>query len=290
MNGNVKQGDCLSSIRPKNQVDSIAVWAQRAGKATGIVTTTRVTHASPAGVYSHTSNRDYESDTDITTYATDPTGCRDIAKQLIFDSPGRDFNVIFGGGRKKFLPGDKLDDEGKPGNRSDGLDLINVWRKKHRNGKYITTKKELKNLELKGADQVLGLFASSHMEYNLDNVDHRQPSLKEMTQSAIRLLKNDKEGYFLFVEGGRIDHGHHETRPAKALDETVQFSEAVQAAVDMTNREDTLIIVTSDHAHTMSISGYPERGNPILGVGSAVGTGNILNKITIFLLLYSWGN
>lgn len=69
-------------------------------------------------------------------------------------------------------------------------------------------------------------------------------------------------------KGGRIDHGHHSAQAFKALDETVEFSNAVKRAVEMTNRDDTLIVVTSDHAHTMSISGYPDRGNPILGLNT----------------------
>lgn len=72
--------------------------------------------------------------------------------------------------------------------------------------------------------------------------------------------------YFLFVEGGLIDHAHHATYGQKAFDETVEFSKAIQKAINMTNSEDTLIVVTSDHAHTMSFSGYPIRGNDILGI------------------------
>lgn len=68
--------------------------------------------------------------------------------------------------------------------------------------------------------------------------------------------------------GGLIDLGHHDNKARKALDETVQFSEAIQAAVDITNQKDTLIIVTADHSHTMMMSGYPKRGNDILGVGT----------------------
>lgn len=76
------------------------------------------------------------------------------------------------------------------------------------------------------------------------------------------------------MEGGRIDTAHHETKAHKALDETVQFSEAVQRAVDLTNAEETLIVVTSDHAHTMSLAGYAERGNDIFGM-AGVGTDDI---------------
>jgi alkaline phosphatase len=64
--------------------------------------------------------------------------------------------------------------------------------------------------------------------------------------------------------GGRIDHAHHDTKAHLALDETVEFAKAVQTAADLTDEEDTLIVVTADHAHTMSLSGYPARGNDIL--------------------------
>ena len=69
----------------------------------------------------------------------------------------------------------------------------------------------------------------------------------------------------LMVEGGRIDHAHHGTNAARALEDTDAFDLAVQAALDMTDAEDTLIIVTADHSHTMTLAGYPPRGNPILG-------------------------
>ena len=69
----------------------------------------------------------------------------------------------------------------------------------------------------------------------------------------------------ILLKGGRIDHAHHGTNAKLSLEETLQFDLAVQAALDMTDRSDTLIVVTSDHSHTMTISGYPDRGNNILG-------------------------
>lgn len=268
VNGHVKEGDCRAAAKKENRVESIAAWAQKAGKGTGIVTTTRITHASPAGTYAHTAHREHESDSDIPLFSEDPTDCRDIASQLIQDEPGRNFNVIFGGGRSKFLPSNKRDESGTPGNRSDGVDLISVWQKMHgRNGRYITSKKQLKSLNLRKCDHVLGLFASSHLPYNLDANPAQDPSLSELTEIAIKQLSHHKKGYFLFVEGGRIDHAHHETRAVKALDETVQFSKAIQTALDLTQRDDTLIIVSADHSHTMSMNGYPYRGKNILGPG-----------------------
>lgn len=110
----------------------------------------------------------------------------------------------------------------------------------------------------------LGLFSTTHLPYNLDRNVEEKPSLEEMTEKAIRLLAhNNDKGFFLFVEGGRIDHGHHETKAHQALEETVEFHKAVKKAVELTERNDTLIVITSDHAHTMSVSGYPARGNKI---------------------------
>lgn len=120
-----------------------------------------------------------------------------------------------------------------------------------------------------------------------------EPSIADMVRKSIDILKRDKNGYFLFVEGlllqitcilfirkkakcvvvksevciagGRIDHAHHESTPKKAFHDTVAFDEAIQLAVNMTSRDDTLIVVTADHSHVMSIGGYPGRGNPIMG-------------------------
>lgn len=87
-----------------------------------------------------------------------------------------------------------------------------------------------------------------------------------MVAKAIDLLSKNKEGYFLFVEGGRIDHGHHATKAQYALDEAAEFSKAIAYARRAVSDHDTLIVVTADHAHTMSYSGYPARGNNIFGM------------------------
>lgn len=91
----VKADDCPGSVAPGNRTRSVAEWSMAAGKAVGLVTTTTVTHASPAGLYAHTAHRDWESDADLATAAnrTDVGQCEDIAKQLITGSPGRDIKV-----------------------------------------------------------------------------------------------------------------------------------------------------------------------------------------------------
>jgi alkaline phosphatase len=92
-----------------------------------------------------------------------------------------------------------------------------------------------------------------------------EPSLSEMTNKAIELLEDNKNGYFLMVESGRIDHAHHVGSAFNALNETVELAEAVRIATEKTDADDTLIIVTADHGHVMTFAGYPRRGNPILG-------------------------
>ncbi|KAL0275004.1 UNVERIFIED_CONTAM: hypothetical protein PYX00_002998 [Menopon gallinae] len=267
VNGRVKKQDCDASLLPSNRVDSIAAWAQKAGKSAGLVTTARVTHASPAGTFTYIADRDWEADSDVMRDGKDPKKCEDIAKQLITRSPGKDFNVILGGGRKNFLP--KNDPVLGKGVRKDGVNLIKTWMtdKAARNASYafVIDRHGLLSLE-EVPDYLLGLFTESHLAYNLE-ADQNQPTLEEMTAEAIEVLQKNKKGYFLFVEGAKIDMAHHESRAQMSLDETIEFAKAIERAVKMTNESDTLIVVTADHAHTMSMSGYAPRRESIFGFG-----------------------
>lgn len=220
-----------------------------------------------AGAYGSIAFRDWESDADVAKDGVSAKVCPDIARQLIEGETGRNFNVIMGGGRRKFLPNFVTDEEGQRGERLDNRNLIKEWKdlKRNKKAKYITNRDELLNLP-SNTDYVLGLFESGHMQYHLDADPRTEPTLSEMVEAAIKILSKNNEGFFLFVEGAEIDIAHHQTLAKKALDETVELSKAVQKASDMTNPQDTLIVVTSDHAHTMSISGYPKRGNDILGL------------------------
>lgn len=102
-------------------------------------------------------------------------------------------------------------------------------------------------------------------EANRKNDIDKEPSLTQMTTKAIKILRKNKKGYVLIVEAGRIDHTHHAGNAYGALSDTIELSKAVQAADDLTNDSDTLILVTADHSHVFTIAGYPVRGNPILG-------------------------
>ncbi|XP_071487100.1 alkaline phosphatase-like [Diadema antillarum] len=264
----VERGKC-SSIEGA-AVDSIMIDSLRAGKNTGFVTTARVTHASPAALYAHTPERRWENDHDLDS-DTVREGCKDIALQLIEN--GKNFNVIMGGGRRELTHRSVEDPEydGDYGQRRDGRNLVNDWLadKDPMRAHYVWNLRDFNRIDPVETDHLIGLFQPSHMKYEADRSWDRagEPSLAQMTEKAIRILqKNKKEGFFLFVEGGRIDHGHHDGMARDALTETLAMDDAVGAALRLTSSEDTLIIVTADHAHVMTMAGYPSRGNPILGL------------------------
>lgn len=104
------------------------------------------------------------------------------------------------------------------------------------------------------------------MNYARDKSPDGQPSLANMTSKTIDILSVNTKGFILVVEGGLIDYAHHRGHARQALDETVAFSDAIEAAIQKTNIIDTLIIVTSDHAHSLVFTGYPSRQNSILGI------------------------
>lgn len=106
---------------------------------------------------------------------------------------------------------------------------------------------------------VLGLFAPGHLDFNykIDGISDTMPTLSEMTVKAIELLSTNPNGFFLFVEGGRIDHALHDNQAHIALEETAEFSRAIELATKMLSFNDTLFVATADHSHTLTLSGYP---------------------------------
>nr|XP_042903137.1 alkaline phosphatase isoform X2 [Parasteatoda tepidariorum] len=262
---------CDTNARAK--VASLAEWAQTAGKSTGLVTTARVTHATPAAMYAHLVNRYWEGDEKLAN-DTSKTDCKDIARQLIEDDPGRNINVILGGGRRYLLPrlkqSDSMSKKEGEGRREDGRNLIEEWIKEKKarglSYKYVARKKELEKVDPHKVDYLLGLFTSGHMAYESDRDKDSEPSLAQMTTKAIEILRRNSRGYFLMVEGGRIDHSHHFNNAHRALVDTLAFEDAIIAALEMTRKDETLMVVTSDHSHVFVFGGYPKRGNPIFGL------------------------
>ncbi|WP_417760852.1 alkaline phosphatase [Shewanella sp.] len=259
------RGNCLSS--QGHELKTALEYAEEAGKSTGIISTARLTHATPAATYAHTPERNWEADSDMPAEAL-ADGCHDIAYQMVMDAPGDGLEVALGGGRGYFLPNTVVDGEGRNGRRADGNDLTSAWTTSYSNAAYVWNKTEFDAVDTASVDHLLGLFESSHMQYEADRADDvgGEPSLAEMTSKAIDLLAKNDNGYFLMVEAGRIDHAHHAGNASRALQDTVALSDAVQAAMDKVDLSNTLIIVTADHSHTFTIAGYPARGNPILGL------------------------
>ena len=285
VNANVERGECATQTG--NELVTALELAEIAGMSTGIVSTARITHATPAATYAKSVNRDWENNA-VMPEAALAAGCVDIATQLInFEQrlesryPGLDVDgmeVAMGGGRRNFLPNDAAfnssdTDSGTEGARTDGVDLTAVWQSRYPQGVYVTEQSGFDAIDVDSTTQLLGLFDGSHMEYEANRANDLagEPSLAQMTTTAIGILDNNETGYFLSVESGRIDHAHHAGSAYGALIDTIAFSEAVRAAMQNTNPADTLIMVTADHSHVFTIGGIAKRGNPILGFSVGIG-------------------
>jgi alkaline phosphatase len=264
---NVRYGSCESASG--RELVTLLEIAELAGKATGVISTARLTHATPAATYAKAPSRDWEDDASMPAGARQ-AGCDDIASQFVgFEARLNDqfgyrvsdgIEVALGGGRANFHG-----DAETRGRRKDGRDLIAEWQTLYPDGSFVADRDALAAVR---EGPVFGLFADSHMDYASERAqkDATQPSLPAMTRKAIELLQKDgSDGFFLMVEGGRIDHAHHAGNAFNALNDTVEFSDAIAAALAMVDPEETLVLVTADHSHVFTMAGYPRRGNPILG-------------------------
>ncbi|WP_300354412.1 alkaline phosphatase [uncultured Alcanivorax sp.] len=256
------RGDCGSTAG--NELNTFLDLMEDAGRSTGVVSTARITHATPAATYARVPERNWESDDSLPEEARQ-NGCKDIADQLASYDVGDGIDVVLGGGRRHFLP------EADGGKRQDGRDLIQLWQERYQDSEqtalYVESGSELATADLASTDKLMGLFTSSHMSYDADRKANAkdEPSVADMTEAAIDVLSRNQDGYFLMVESGRIDHAHHAGNAYNALHDTLAFADAVQAAVDKVDLDETLILVTADHSHVFTIAGYPTKGNPILG-------------------------
>jgi alkaline phosphatase len=236
-------------------VPTILELAKAAGKAVGIVTTTEVMDATPAATFGHICNRNIFPD---------------LAKQMVPSTNpamgyntalGDGINVIFGGDLNKFLPW--VQDTRNDGRR-DGRDLIAELTAQN----YVFAHDTASfNAIPATATKVIGLFtASSYLTYEYDRKPELEPSLKDMASKALDVLENANggKGYFLMVEGGRIDHALHNTNAKRAFVEANMFDQTIKMALDRVDLKNTLLVVTADHDHTMVINGYPKRDNGIL--------------------------
>ena len=280
-----ERGNCNSVAG--NELVTALELAEIKGLATGVVSTARITHATPAAAYAKSADRNWEDVSDMSEDAV-AQGCEDIASQLInfeknlearflgVDVDG--IEVAMGGGRRHFLPKDEAANSADAassveGDRTDGRNLVTEWQTKYPEGQYVMDQAGFDAIDASNTSKVFGLFNESHMQYEADRENDiaGEPSLTQITTKAIDVLDNNDKGFMLVVESGRVDHGHHAGSAFNALTDTVEFAKAIQAAVDNTDPEETLILVTADHSHVFTIAGYPKRGNPILGKVVAVG-------------------
>ncbi|XP_051966691.1 alkaline phosphatase, tissue-nonspecific isozyme [Xyrauchen texanus] len=281
-----RNGVCRS--QKGNEVTSILKWAKDAGKSVGIVTTTRVQHATPAATYAHSASRTWYSDDDLPASAI-TEGCTDIASQLLRNT---DIDVIIGGGRKYMTPKGFPDPEyptdlSAQGQRKDQRNLIDEWTamKEGKVARYVWNKTDFDAVDPEKTDYLMALFEPGDLRFDAER-DHRMdPSIAETTEKAVQILKKNPKGFFLLVEGGRIDQGHHSSRASMALHEAVALDNAVARALELTNEEETLTIVTADHSHAFTFNGYPFRGNSILGKSPIFG----LDFLPFTTLMYGNG-
>lgn len=234
---------------------TILELAKANGKAVGAITTTEMTHATPASTYAHSCNRGLG-------YA--------IAQQLVPGGAGYNarlgdgVDVLMGGGRQHFTPFDAATN--KKG-RADGRNLLTEMEERG----YFVAATRADMLSARVGRKFIGLYAADgHLDYSLQRAP-AQPTLAEMTAKSIALLAHNPNGFFLMVEGGKIDHALHDSNVKNALVETIQFDAAIQTAIDRMRvidpgLENTLIVVTADHDHTIVMNGYPKRGNPVLDI------------------------
>ncbi|MBZ2174304.1 alkaline phosphatase [Schnuerera sp. xch1] len=204
----------LDPIEPgeeRRPVANILEAAKLKGLATGLVATCQIPHATPAGFSAHYPDRDdYEL----------------LIEQQVFNS----IDVVFGGGYDYLKK------------RKDNENLFSTL--KQRGYEYITTRDELSKIK---GNKVWGMFAPVDMAYELDRPEH-EPTLAEMTQKALEILSKDSDGFFLMVEGSKIDWAAHANDPVGVISDVIAFDDAVKVALDFAlNDENTAIVVAADH-------------------------------------------
>lgn len=213
----VKEEDAL---RP---VANVLEGAKQQGKATGIISTSEIQHASPAGFSAHVTHRSkYE----------------DIAEQQVYQN----IDVVLGGGKESLSPGST-----KYG-RKDGEDLLHILKEK----KYDFVENRMDLLK-SHANKIWGSFAPSSLSYNMDRMIYtpKEPTLAEMTEKAIQTLNKDKDGFFLFVEGSKVDWAAHNNDPIGMISDILAFDDAVKEAVDFAKKDgNTMVIAVSDHGNS----------------------------------------
>ena len=207
---------------------SILEGAESVGKATGIIATSEITHATPGDFTAHTNNRKYYN-------------------QILQQQINQDMEVVLGGGFNKpsgfssELSTDEFEsyyEEQVNNIKEEGFD-------------FITTKDQLTSYD---GDKLWGSFADADLKYDFDRQsdnDNVQPSLAEMTNKAIEVLNKDENGFFLMVEGSKVDWAAHANNTVGIVSDILAFDEAVKEAIEFAKADgNTVVVVTTDHGNS----------------------------------------
>jgi alkaline phosphatase len=240
--------NCSTVSNNGSKVSTVLELAIAKGLSTGVVTTARLTHATPAATYAHICNRNAEND---------------IASQAV--PTHANFNTSLGKGVDVLMGGDSTYWQPKSGTMYSGRsDNDNLITKMQSSGyTFVSDLASFNAAPTAAGTKLLGLFdqagSQGHMSYEADRDPTKEPSISQMTTKAIDILSKNKNGYFLMVEAGRIDHALHDTNAKRALIDTVAFDDAIKAAIAKVDLKNTLIVVTADHDHTLVLNGYAKR-------------------------------
>lgn len=209
-------------------IASIVEGAESIGKATGIIATSEITHATPADFTAHTNNRKHYN-------------------QILQQQINQDMEVVLGGGFNK--PSGFTSEVSTDEFAAYYEDQVNNI--KEEGFDFITTKDELDNYD---GDKLWGSFADADLKYDFDRQsdnDNVQPSLAEMTDKAIEVLNKDEDGFFLMVEGSKVDWAAHANNTVGIVSDILAFDEAVEVAVNFAKEDgNTVVVVTTDHGNS----------------------------------------
>ncbi|KAI1465241.1 alkaline phosphatase-like protein [Daldinia caldariorum] len=236
--GKKSYNGAISMLPDSTPCGTVLEAAKKAGYKTGLVVTTDITDATPACFASHVHVRQQNDD---------------IAVQEVGNGPlGRVVDLMFGGGRCHFLP------NGTDGGcRADNIDVIEMAKKDY-GWNYINDRPGFDEF-WEGKKEVplpiLGLFAPTDIPFELDrrNMNDIYPSLSEMAKTALRALEKategSEQGFFLMIEGSRIDHAGHENDPAAQVREVLEYDKTFKAVLDFLDESETpgVLVATSDH-------------------------------------------
>ncbi|KAL8733427.1 MAG: hypothetical protein Q9181_003574 [Wetmoreana brouardii] len=234
--GKKSYNGAISVLPNRDPCGTVLEAAKRAGYMTGLVVTTRITDATPACFAAHVNYREEENR---------------IAEQEVGEHPlGRVLDLMLGGGRCYFLPNNT---EGSC--RNDGRDIVDLARK---NGfSYVNDRKGFDGLNLGTGVKfpLLGLFADTDIPYEVDrrNMNDVYPSLDEMARTALQALleatEDSEKGFFLMIEGSRIDHAGHGNDPVAQVHEVIAYDDAFASVLDFLGQDgvEGVLVGTSDH-------------------------------------------